>query len=185
MLNFIQINLDISDSTSIKEAGGSIKKFVSTVDALINNAGVNLDNNIEGILLENLKKTFDVNIFGLVEFTNRLLPLMNKGGHIVNIDSNYGAMSTPIDDKTSGSYRISKAALNMYTRILAFHLTDKSITVSSIDPGWVNTDMGNGVASETEKPNREPEQPAEEIYNLVNNKVESGLFWRFGKVREW
>ena len=120
-----------------------------------------------------------------MEFTNKLLPLMGQGSHIINIDSNYGAMSTPIDDNTSSAYRMSKAALNMYTRILAFHLKDKGIKVSSLDPGWVKTDMGYGVSSETEKPDRDPEQPAEEIYNLAVGNVESGVFWRFGKVREW
>ncbi len=181
----IPVKVDIANSAEIDKSSAKIKQAVTSVDVLVNAAGVIFDNHTEEVIVENIKKTFDVNVFGLVEFTNQLLPLISQGGHIINIDSNYGAMSTPIDDKTSTAYRMSKAALNMYTRILAFHLKGKGIKVSSIDPGWVKTDMGKAVASETEQPDREPEQPAEEIYNLATGDVESGLFWRFGKVREW
>ena len=45
--------------------------------------------------------------------------------------------------------------------------------------------MGNDVASETERPDSEPEQPAEDIYNLVNTINETGYFWKFGKKRDW
>lgn len=183
--NLISVKLDISKSDDVNKALVEIKKSTPSVDVLVNNAGINTDNQTEQITVENIKKTFEVNVFGTVDFTNKVLPLLSPNAHIINIDSTYGAMSTPIDDKTSSAYRMSKAALNMFTRILAYHLKDTGIKVSSLDPGWVNTDMGSAVASDTDKPDREPEQPAEEIYNLATGNVESGLFWRFGKVREW
>jgi NAD(P)-dependent dehydrogenase (short-subunit alcohol dehydrogenase family) len=80
---------------------------------------------------------------------------------------------------------MSKAALNMYTRTLAFRLKKKGVIVSAIHPGWVKTDMGNSAATEKEKPTIEPEEAANEIYNLIMNKSESGQFWQFGKQREW
>lgn len=73
----------------------------------------------------------------------------------------------------------------MYTRTLAFRLKEKGIIVSSLDPGWVKTDMGNLGATENEKPDREPEEVADEIYDLVINVKESGYFWKLGKKREW
>ena len=45
--------------------------------------------------------------------------------------------------------------------------------------------MGSDVATETEKPDRKPEDVAEDIYNLLTQKDESGYFWRFGEKREW
>ena len=45
--------------------------------------------------------------------------------------------------------------------------------------------MGKSVADEDEGPDREPEEPAEDIYKLVNEVTESGQFWRFGEKREW
>ncbi len=66
-----------------------------------------------------------------------------------------------------------------------FRLKEKGIIVSSIDPGWVKTDMGNLGATEDEKPNREPEEVADDVYHLVTSVKESGQFWKFGKKREW
>lgn len=183
--NLISIQLDQGSPESIKQAVNEIGKLNIKIDALINNAGVILDAHENAANVEKIRKTFDIDLFGLIDLTEKLLPLMAHGCHIVSLDSNYGSFSFPIDDESSSGYRLSKAALNMYTRILTFRLKDKSIIVSSLDPGWVKTDMGNDVASETEKPDREPEQPAEDIYHLVTTVTESGYFWKFGKKREW
>lgn len=181
----ISVRLDQGSPESIERAISEIKKMNIKIDALINNAGIILDAHEDVVGLEKIRKTFDVNLFGLIDLTEKLLPLIAKEGHIVNLNSNYGSFSFPIDDKSSNGYRLTKAALNMYTRTLAFRLKDESVIVSSLDPGWVKTDMGNDVASETEKPDREPEQPAEDIYRLVTTVTESGCFWKFGKKREW
>ncbi|OHA87743.1 MAG: hypothetical protein A3A96_02065 [Candidatus Zambryskibacteria bacterium RIFCSPLOWO2_01_FULL_39_39] len=183
--NLVSIQFDQSSPESIGQAVEKIKKLGVKIDALINNAGIILDAHENIADIQKIRKTFEVNIFGLINLTEQLLPLMTKKGHIINLDSNYGSFSFPIDDESSTGYRLTKAALNMYTRALAFRLKNKEVIVSSLDPGWVKTDMGNDVASETEKPDREPEQPAEDIYNLVNKITETGYFWKFGKKREW
>jgi NAD(P)-dependent dehydrogenase (short-subunit alcohol dehydrogenase family) len=144
-----------------------------------------LDNKDKVASAQKVRATYEVDVVGLVDLTERLVPLMGQGGHVVNVDSVYGSFCMEIDDETSTAYRMAKAALNMYTRTLAFRLQDKGIVVSSLDPGWVKTDMGMSVATETDKPDREPEDAAREIYDLVAEVTESGLFWRFGKRREW
>ena len=179
------VHYDQSDSDSIAQFTAHVTEIAPKLDALVNNAGINPDGRDEGVVLDKVRETFAVNLFGLMDVTERLLPCMSSRSHIVNVDSNYGAFSFPIDDNTAVGYRLSKAALNMYTRTLAFRLKDKGIVVSSIDPGWVKTDMGMSVASETDKPDREPEQPAREIYDLVTTNTETGCFWKFGKKREW
>ncbi len=183
--NFIPVRMDQGLTSSIAHAVSEIQKLSLRVDALVNNAGIILDAHDTAIDLEKIKKTFEVDLFGLIDFTQHLLPLMSEGAHIINIDSTYGAFSFPIDDKSSTGYRLAKAALNMWTRVLAFQLQNKGIVVSSLDPGWVKTDMGNEGATETEKPDREPEEPAQDIYRLVTTITKSGCFWRFGKKREW
>jgi NAD(P)-dependent dehydrogenase (short-subunit alcohol dehydrogenase family) len=115
----------------------------------------------------------------------KILTLIKSGSHVINIDSNYGAQSFPIDDKTHVGYRLAKAALNMYTRILDFYLKDKNIKVSSLDPGWVKTDMGMVAATGINHPDKEPEEVAEEIYRIAAKVNESGYFWHFGQKREW
>lgn len=183
--NLVTIKFDQGDPNSIISAAEKIKAATSQVDALINNAGILLDAHDLIPDLEKIRKTSEVNLFGIIDLTERLVLLMLSGSHIVNIDSTYGSFSLPIDDTSSTGYRLAKAALNMYTRTLAFRLKDKGIIVSSLDPGWVKTDMGMKVATETEKPDREPEQPADDIYKLVTTVKESGYFWRFGEKREW
>ena len=73
----------------------------------------------------------------------------------------------------------------MWTRTLAFHLKEREVVVSSLDPGWVQTDMGNDSGKEFEKPDRNPEEVADDILKLVTTVTESGYFWRYGKKREW
>ena len=183
--NCIGVQLDQGDTPSIKRAVEEIKQKAYQIDVLINNAGITLDWVEPQIDLEKIRKTFEVNLFGVIDLTEQLLPKMLASSHIINIDSSYGAFSLPIDDESSTGYRLSKAALNMYTRTLAFRLKEKGIIVSSLDPGWVKTDMGNLGLSDKERPDREPEEVANDIYQLVTTVRESGQFWRLGKKTDW
>lgn len=181
----ISIQMDQSSPESIAGFVKKIKEADLKIDALVNNAAIILDDQDENIEMEKLRKTFEVDLFGVINLTEQLWPLMNRGGHVVNMDSLYGAFSFSVDDESSSAYRMAKAGLNMYTRILAFRTSEQGIIISSLDPGWVKTDMGTKAAKETEGPDREPEEAAEDIFNLVATNSESGFFWRFGKKRPW
>lgn len=179
------IRLDLGSGQSISEATKQILSQTDQIDVLVNCAGIILDQQDTDITVEKIRKTLDIDLLAIINFTEQLLPAIQKGSHIINIDSQYGAFSFPIDDTTSAGYRIAKSALNMYSRILAFHLQGQGVIVSSLDPGWVKTDMGLSAASDTEKPDREVEEPAQDIYLLATTVTESGYFWRFGQKREW
>lgn len=183
--NLIAIQFDQGLRESIHEAIEKIKQSTDRIDALVNSAGIILDAFDSAPDLSKIRKTFEVDLFGIIDLTECLLPLMSSGSHIVNVDSQYGALSFPIDDESSIAYRLAKVALNMYTRHLAFRVKDRNVIVSSLDPGWVKTDMGKVSATETEGPDREPEETAEDIYQLVTKVTESGYFWKSGKKREW
>ena len=73
----------------------------------------------------------------------------------------------------------SKTTLNMYTKLLAKRLDEMHIKVSSLDPGWTQTDMGGKTAP------RLPKDVAGDILNLLTSNVKSGCFWHQGKVRKW
>jgi NAD(P)-dependent dehydrogenase (short-subunit alcohol dehydrogenase family) len=176
--NFKSLKLDLSNSNSISEFIenlGDVK-----LDFLINNAGILLEKWDESnIDMRQLKNTFDINLFGTIEFTEKLLPLLNKEAHIINITSDWGSFSEPNFDAFQPHYKMSKAALNMYTKLLAKRLEEMHIKVSSLDPGWTQTDMGGKEAS------RKPEEVAKDILNLLSNNVKSGQFWHQGKTRDW
>lgn len=183
---FISLELDLASPESIAKTVEEIKQLEFRTDVLVNNAGVVTDGFDNYADLGKIRQTFEVNLFGLIDFTEKLLPLINPGGHIINIDSRYGSFAMPIDDETSIGYRMSKAALNMYTRSLAFRLASRKIIVSSLHPGWVRTDMGLAWAGDDgEAPDREPQEPANEAFELVMNVTESGQFWYRGKKCDW
>lgn len=129
--------------------------------------------------MNQLKQTFNINVFGTIELTEKLLPRLNPHGHIINITSDWGSFSEQNFDAFQPHYKMSKATLNMYTKLLAKRLEEKHIKVSSLDPGWTQTDMGGKVAP------RLPKDVATDILNLLNNDVETGQFWHQGKVRKW
>ncbi|WOD43567.1 SDR family NAD(P)-dependent oxidoreductase [Hwangdonia lutea] len=176
--SFKFLKLDLSNSKSID-------KFVENIgdvklDFLINNAGVLLEKWDASIInIQQLRHTFDVNVFGTIELTEKLLPLFTSNGHIINITSDWGSFSEQNFDAFQPHYKMSKTALNMYTKLLAKRLESKSIKVSSLDPGWTQTDMGGQEAS------RKPKDVALDILNLLNTDVESGKFWHQGKIRTW
>jgi len=183
--NLQSISFDLTDPKSIENTTNTITKAGEKIDVLINCAGVALDSWDEGVNMDKVRETFEVNLFGLIDFTERILPIINHSGHIVNLSSRYGSFIMPIDNNTSIGYRMAKASLNMYTRFLAFRLKDQNITVSSVNPGWVKTAMGFDGATENSKPDREPEEPAQEIYDLATSDVESGQFWYKGTKQDW
>ncbi len=148
--------LDMEDPASFAQVYTQLEKKNGKLDLLVNNAGVMLDgdlmkNSTNTISAELLKKTFDVNFFGIVELTNTLVPLLLKStsAAIVNISSNMGSLhllaTVPAMPKTF-AYNTSKAALNAYTLHLAHLLNDTPVKVNAVHPGWVKTDMGGEAA---------------------------------------
>jgi NAD(P)-dependent dehydrogenase (short-subunit alcohol dehydrogenase family) len=177
--NLLVHKLDLFDPHSIRTLAETVGGSGNKVDVLINNAGVCLESRAgTDMSIDLLRKTLEVNLIGLIDLTERLIPCIRDEGSIINVSSGAGSL-TDFSRPTQPSYKISKVGLNMYTRILASRLNDRGITVSSISPGWTRTDMGGSEAQ------REPSEPAEEIYDLAVSKVESGYSWYQGKKRSW
>ncbi|MCA9378863.1 SDR family NAD(P)-dependent oxidoreductase [Candidatus Dojkabacteria bacterium] len=173
--------LDVTNEEQIAHLIQDLQKRNIKLDAVVNNAGILLEEFDDKTLsIENLRKTVDVNLFGTVSLTEKLLAddLINSGGNIVMLSSQMSSLSN-FSGSDCPAYRISKCALNMYVRTLAGRLADSNITVLAVDPGWVKTDMGTSEAP------RQATEPAAEIYTLVNADIETGKFWQEGKEREW
>ncbi|WP_242094365.1 SDR family NAD(P)-dependent oxidoreductase [Aestuariivivens sediminicola] len=176
--NFECLKLNLSESKSINEFINIIGK--TKIDFLINNAGILIENwNVSKIDLEHLRQTFNVNLFGTIELTEKLISNFNPNGQIINVTSDWGSFSEKNFDEFQPHYKMSKTALNMYTKLLAKRLKKQNIIVSSFDPGWTQTDMGGNEAS------RKPIEVANDFKNLLNKIPESGKFWHQGKIRNW
>lgn len=131
------IRLDISKKNDCQNAIDHILKTSGSIDILINNAGYGLYGAIEDVAIEDAKKQFDVNLFGLVELTKMVLPTMRKNGNgrIINISSILGAMSLPM----GGWYHASKYALEGITDCLRQEVKNFGIKVILINPGAIES----------------------------------------------
>lgn len=148
------IQLDVGDEQQRKAAARRIGETYGRLDVLVNNAGVSLDGGQKpgSVPLDLVRQTFETNVFALVAVTQELLPLIRKSpaGRIVNLSSILGSLQTNatqnLGDFSSVGYNASKAALNMFTLLLAKELAGTAIKVNAAHPGWVKTDMGGAGA---------------------------------------
>lgn len=153
------IMIDVTDETSINEAMTMVKNNFGHLDILINNAGIALDSGYKTseLPLTIIRQDFDVNFFGLIAVTQAFMPLLKiaPSAKIINISSAVGSLTLASDPTTSiyqhnaMGYQASKAAVNMFTIDLANELSDSSVTVNAVNPGWVDTTFGGGGGHKT------------------------------------
>lgn len=146
------VHLDMSKSNSFSDITSRIEAEFGKLDVLVNNAGVGLDWGVppSEVTIDQLRETFETNVFGVIALTQSLLPLLKRSeaGRIVNLTSNIASLtiqsgSRELKDYIAAvAYCSSKAALNMFTVLLAKELRETNIKVNSAHPGWVQTDMG-------------------------------------------
>jgi NAD(P)-dependent dehydrogenase (short-subunit alcohol dehydrogenase family) len=169
--NYKSFSLDLSNLDSIAAFEKNLQIENIKVDILINNAGIGPDLDFELPEKISFKKTFDVNVTGTTFFTEQMLQHLNVGGKIINVSSKMGSIDV-CEKNDSVAYRMSKAALNMYTKILSNRLEGKQF-VASVHPGWVRTNISksniNGRLS--------PEESAQKIFEFISSDFKTGTFW--------
>ena len=170
--NFCLIELDLASPLSIEDAFNTISEKFNHIDILINNAGLGPDLDTLKPERSTFNQTFEVNVSGTVFFTEKIIEIIKHKGILVNISSEMGSLEK-CDRIDSVAYRMSKSALNMYTKILSNRLKGK-IKVASLHPGWVKTTIAedniiNGVLT--------PEESASTIFNFLKKDFKNGIFW--------
>ena len=131
--------------------------------------------------LADLDHVLDVNLKGAIRVSAAVVPIMRKRGEgtIVNVSSGMGQLSDM--GKGAPAYRLSKTALNAFTRILSQELSDTKIRVNTVCPGWVRTDLGGPNAS------LDVEEGARGIVwaATLDASGPTGGFFRHGKRIDW
>ena len=131
---FDPLRLDLSDSISIDNCVSSLmRKTPLGIGAIVNNAGIAIPGAVEDLTRDNLRAQFEVNVFGLQELTNKLVPIFRDQGwgRIVNISSIYGILSAPM----VGGYCASKHALEALSNAQRMELRNSGIALSLVEPG--------------------------------------------------
>lgn len=137
--------LDTGDTSSFEQFAGEVRGTLKSwgkerFDFLVNNAG----NSLYAPFTETTEAQFDaivnVHFKGVYFLTQKLLPLMNDGGRIVNLSSGLARFALP----GSSAYGATKGAVEVLTRYLAKELGSRGITVNVVAPGAIQTDFGGG-----------------------------------------
>lgn len=120
----------------------------NNIDILINNAGEYIYGGIEKMDLIEIEKIHKTNLIAPAYLISRAIPFMKKQnfGRIINIGSISGVMG----EANASLYSSSKAGLLGLTKALALELAEFGITVNTINPGWVDTELGNKSIEDSE-----------------------------------
>ena len=178
--NLIPLRLDVRDPDSVGAAIAGIEANPGSLDVLVNNAGIYGDpTGAADYDLDEAHEVLETNIFGPWRLIQASLPLLRSSAspRIVNVSSGAGQLAEMDGGHTA--YRLSKTALNALTRTLA--ADEPEISVNSICPGWVRTDMGGSRAP------RSVEEGADTAVWLATmaDDVPSGGFFRNREPIPW
>lgn len=177
-INAENIRLDLADLESVQKFEKFIADNEIKIDILINNAAIGPD--LDTLLPDanSFRQTFDTNVTGTVFFTESMLNHLNENGKMINISSKMGSIA--VCQKTdSVAYRMSKTALNMYSKILTNRLLGKQ-SIATIHPGWVKTEISeSNVNAPLSK-----EESAESIFDFIQSDFKTGIYWNAPEKEE-
>jgi NAD(P)-dependent dehydrogenase (short-subunit alcohol dehydrogenase family) len=169
------IEFDVCDDASVEEGIAEIERRAGPVEILVNNAGIAIAAMMEEVTLEDLRKQFETNLFGVMRVTRRVLPEMRRRrrGRIINMSSISGKVAMP----TMGPYAASKHALEAVSDAMRLELDAFDIQVVLIEPGYIPTNM-----------NRTAAELSSAYAKGAERSPYAGLYQRFlnswGKVRK-
>ena len=141
--------LDLNSKDSIDQFWSLLEENNKSISVLINNAGITRDNIVLRMSDEEWSDIMNVHLYGTFQLCKRSLKMMlkNKWGRIINISS----ASASIGNRGQSNYAAAKAGVEAFTKSLAKEVGKRDITINSVAPGFISTDMteqNEGVNSE-------------------------------------
>ena len=143
------MELDVCDDASVQRAVEHVLAKTGVIDVLFNNAGVNYTAAVEDLRMEDWRRQFETNFFGVLRVTQAVVPHMRerRRGHIIMMSSVSGFVTAP----TQGAYSSSKFALEAMSNALRLELYPFGVHVVLIEPGYIVTGIQQA-ALELSKP---------------------------------
>lgn len=163
--------LDVNNTASIRAALEDIlKKTGGTLDALFNNAGYVQAGAVEDLSREMMREQFETNVFGPMELTNLVIPIMRRQGHgrIIQNTSILGIVAMPF----RGAYNASKFALEGFSQTLRQELHGSGILVSMIVPGPIHSRLRQNALQHYDSHLRDKES----VHRPLYKKMEAYFF---------
>lgn len=161
--------MDVTDENSVKEVVKKIQEKHGSIDILINNAGYGSFGSVEEVKMEEAKRQFDVNLFGIARLVQLVVPAMReKGfGKIVNVGSIGGKMYTYF----GAWYHATKYALEGFSDCLRLELKCFNIDVILMQPGIIKTNWDSIVCDGLHKASSKG--PYKSLVNRMNNRLQT------------
>ena len=131
--------LDLNSKDSIENFWSQLESDNTSISVLVNNAGITRDNIILRMSDEEWSDIMNVHLYGTFQLSKRALKMMlkNKWGRIINISS----ASASIGNRGQSNYAAAKAGVEAFTKSLAKEVGKRDITINSVAPGFISTDM--------------------------------------------
>jgi NAD(P)-dependent dehydrogenase (short-subunit alcohol dehydrogenase family) len=154
-LNWEALKLDTGDAGSFGGFVESVRQALSDLgaerfDFLVNNAGTSFNTSLENTTEAELDAIYNIHFKGVFLLTQKMLPLINDGGRIVNISSGLARVSMA----NRSAYGAMKGAVEVLTRYLALELGPRRITVNVVAPGAIATDFSGGIVRDNPEVNK-------------------------------
>ena len=161
--------LDVCDGASIDAAVEAVEAAHGAVEVLINNAGYSRSGAVESIPIEEVRRQFETNVFGLLALTRRCLPGMRRQrqGRVINVGSMGGTLTFP----GGGVYHASKYALEALSDALRFEVKAFGVEVVLIQPGLIRTGFAEAVGHHMQGAKADPSDPNAAPYATFNAAV--------------
>jgi len=149
------LEIDVSDLSSVHNAASTLASKIDVLDILINNAGTAgpQPQNISQCDISVVKELFETNVFGVIQTTQAMIPLLEKASQpvIVNVSSEVGSLTMQTSESRNPNwdlyhvYGSTKTALNAFTIAFANEFKNSKFKINSVTPGYTATDL-NGFA---------------------------------------
>lgn len=145
--------VDVESEKEVKVCVDEVAEEFGAIDILVNNAGIWLRAPVDGMSFIEWRETLGVNLTGAFLFTKYTVPFMKKKryGRIINISSTAGQRG----EAFYSHYAASKGGMIAFTKSLASELGEFNITVNSVAPGWVVSDMTRHIFDDPEERRKE------------------------------